>query len=61
MKKETYASAGVNINVATGVKQVIARQVQSTYGPQVLSGAGFFGSLYDTAAAYAKNLLPLSN
>ena len=47
MKKETYASAGVDIDVATQIKRVIAKQAQSTYGPQVLSGVGFFGSLFE--------------
>jgi phosphoribosylformylglycinamidine cyclo-ligase len=47
VKKETYASAGVNIDIATQIKRVIAKQAQSTYGPQVLSGVGFFGSLFE--------------
>lgn len=47
MKKETYSSAGVNIDIATQIKHTIAKQVQSTYGPQVLSGVGFFGSLFE--------------
>jgi phosphoribosylformylglycinamidine cyclo-ligase len=47
VKKETYASAGVNIDLATQIKRLIAKQAQSTYGPQVLSGVGFFGSLFE--------------
>ncbi len=45
--KHTYAAAGVNIDVATQVKKLIAAQAESTYGPQVLSGVGFFGGLFD--------------
>ncbi len=43
----TYAAAGVNIDLAAQVKKRIARQAQSTYGPEVLSGVGFFGGLFD--------------
>ncbi len=47
MKKETYAAAGVNIDIASQIKKVIARQAEATYGPQVLGGIGFFGSLFE--------------
>jgi phosphoribosylformylglycinamidine cyclo-ligase len=45
--KHTYASAGVNIDLAREVKKRIADLAQSTYGPEVLSGVGFFGGLYE--------------
>jgi phosphoribosylformylglycinamidine cyclo-ligase len=45
--RHTYAAAGVNIDLAAQVKKRIARQAQSTYGPEVLSGVGFFGGLFD--------------
>jgi phosphoribosylformylglycinamidine cyclo-ligase len=47
MKKETYASAGVDINAALKVKKVIGRMAQPTFGPEVLRGIGFFGGLYE--------------
>lgn len=45
--KHTYAAAGVNIDLAAQVKKEIAKLAQSTYGPEVLSGVGFFGGLYE--------------
>ncbi|MDO8568579.1 MAG: phosphoribosylformylglycinamidine cyclo-ligase [Dehalococcoidales bacterium] len=45
--KHTYAGAGVNIDLAMRTKENIARLAQSTYPPQVLSGVGFFGGLYE--------------
>ena len=45
--KHTYAAAGVNIDLAREVKKRIADLAQSTYGPEVLSGVGFFGGMYD--------------
>jgi len=35
--KETYAAAGVNIEVAAKAKEVITKLVESTYRPSVLS------------------------
>jgi len=45
--KETYASSGVNIEVAARAKELIARQARSTHRPEVLSGEGFFGGLFE--------------
>ncbi len=45
--KHTYTDAGVNIEVAAGVKKLIGQHARSTYGPQVLSGVGFFGGLFE--------------
>jgi len=44
---ESYAAAGVNIDVAAKVKGLIKRHARSTYCPEVLSGVGFFGGLFE--------------
>jgi len=43
--KQTYAIAGVDIEVADKIRESIARQAQSTFGPQVLN-FGSFGSMF---------------
>jgi len=40
-----YREAGVDINAMDAVKRLIAGIARSTYGPQVLSEVGLFGSL----------------
>ncbi len=45
--KETYTNAGVNIDVAGKIKEIIGQQARSTYRPEVLSGVGFFGGLFE--------------
>ncbi|MFC1967583.1 phosphoribosylformylglycinamidine cyclo-ligase [Chloroflexota bacterium] len=45
--KETYAAAGVNIDVAAEAKKQIGRHARSTFGPEVLSDVGFFGGLFE--------------
>ena len=45
--KHTYTDAGVNIEVAAEAKKLISQHARSTYGPQVLSGVGFFGGLFE--------------
>ncbi len=45
--KETYAKAGVNIDVAARVKELIGQHARSTLRPEVLSGVGFFGGLFE--------------
>jgi len=45
--KETYASSGVDIEVAARAKELIARHARSTHRPEVLSGVGFFGGLFE--------------
>jgi phosphoribosylformylglycinamidine cyclo-ligase len=47
MERETYASAGVDIDTALKLKKVIAKMAQPTFGPEVLRGIGFFGGLYE--------------
>ncbi len=45
--KQTYAAAGVNIDIAAKAKELIGKQAQTTYRPEVLSGVGFFGGLFE--------------
>jgi len=45
--KETYAAAGVNIDTAAKAKELIGRHARSTLRPEVLSGPGFFGGLFE--------------
>jgi phosphoribosylformylglycinamidine cyclo-ligase len=45
--KHTYTEAGVNIEVAARAKKLIGKHARSTYGPEVLSGVGFFGGLFE--------------
>jgi phosphoribosylformylglycinamidine cyclo-ligase len=45
--KETYAASGVDIEAAARAKELIARQARSTQRPEVLSGVGFFGGLFE--------------
>ncbi len=45
--KETYAEAGVSIDVAAKVKGLISKHARSTLRPEVLSGPGFFGGLFE--------------
>jgi phosphoribosylformylglycinamidine cyclo-ligase len=45
--KETYAGAGVDINLKSQVIARIARYAKSTHRPEVLSGVGFFGGLFE--------------
>ena len=45
--KETYAAAGVDIEVAAKVKELISKHARSTLRPQVLRGVGFFGGLFE--------------
>ena len=46
MVRETYRAAGVDLDAAQKVTELIRGKVKSTYGPQVLGGVGLFGSLY---------------
>jgi phosphoribosylformylglycinamidine cyclo-ligase len=45
--RETYARAGVDIAGKTAVIDRIRRLAGTTLGPQVLSGVGFFGGMYE--------------
>lgn len=46
MTEQTYKEAGVNLDAAQDVKERIKSIVTPTHGPQVLSGVGGFGALY---------------
>ena len=45
--KETYAAAGVDIDLKSKVIARISRYARATLRPEVLSGVGFFGGLYE--------------
>jgi len=45
--KETYAAAGVNIDAAAKAKELIGKHARSTFCPEVLTGLGFFGGLFE--------------
>ncbi|MBX3059299.1 MAG: phosphoribosylformylglycinamidine cyclo-ligase [Anaerolineae bacterium] len=45
-----YAQAGVDIAAGTKATQLMKAAVQATYGPEVLSGIGSFGGLFDITA-----------
>ncbi|MDZ4230836.1 MAG: phosphoribosylformylglycinamidine cyclo-ligase, partial [Dehalococcoidales bacterium] len=45
--RESYAQAGVNIDAASKVKELIGRHARATHRPEVLSGVGFFGGLFE--------------
>jgi phosphoribosylformylglycinamidine cyclo-ligase len=47
MTGETYASAGVDIEAKDRAIERISRLVKSTMRPEVLSGVGFFGGMYE--------------
>ena len=47
MKRESYAKAGVNIEAADKAKELIKKHARSTLRPEVLSGVGFFGGLFE--------------
>ena len=45
--KESYAKAGVNIDANDRAVELIAKHARSTLRPEVLSGVGFFGGLFE--------------
>jgi len=45
--KETYAGAGVDIDLKSRVISKISRYAKTTLRPEVLSGVGFFGGLFE--------------
>lgn len=47
MVKQTYAAAGVDIDLKSKVIARISQHARATLGPRVLSGVGFFGGLYE--------------
>lgn len=47
MKRETYAKAGVDLDMGDKAKELIAKHARSTLRPEVLSGTGFFSGLFE--------------
>ncbi len=45
--KDAYAAAGVNTDTSALIKRQIAKIAKKTFGPEVLSGVGFFGGMYE--------------
>jgi phosphoribosylformylglycinamidine cyclo-ligase len=45
-----YARVGVDITAGTRATELMANAVKATYGPEVLSGIGAFGGMYDASA-----------
>ena len=45
--KQSYAAAGVNIDAAAEAKELIGGHARTTLRPEVLSGVGFFGGLFE--------------
>ncbi|MFC2036056.1 phosphoribosylformylglycinamidine cyclo-ligase [Chloroflexota bacterium] len=45
--KEDYVKAGVNIDAADKATNLIAKHAHTTLRPEVLSGVGFFGGLFE--------------
>jgi len=45
--RQTYATAGVDIDLANKAKKLIGKLAKTTYRPEVLSGVGFFGGLFE--------------
>jgi phosphoribosylformylglycinamidine cyclo-ligase len=45
--KQTYAAAGVDIDLKSKVISKISQYAKATHRPEVLSGVGFFGGLFE--------------
>jgi phosphoribosylformylglycinamidine cyclo-ligase len=45
--RETYAKAGVDIDLADRITELIAKQARTTLRPEVLSGVGLFGGFFE--------------
>ena len=46
-RHHTYRDAGVDIDVADKLKEIIKRKAKPTFTPEVLTDLGFFGGLYE--------------
>jgi phosphoribosylformylglycinamidine cyclo-ligase len=46
-KRDAYTAAGVNISLADKAKELIKKRAATTYRPEVLSGVGPFGGLFE--------------
>ena len=47
MNKNTYQEAGVDLDAAANIKDKIKISASKTLGPEVLTGVGSFGGMYD--------------
>jgi len=45
--KQSYANAGVDTDTSARIKKLIGKIAQTTSRPEVLSGVGFFGGLFE--------------
>jgi phosphoribosylformylglycinamidine cyclo-ligase len=45
--KDSYAAAGVDTDKSARIKKIIANLAKTTSRPEVLSGVGFFGGMYE--------------
>ena len=45
--KESYAAAGVETDISARIKKLIGRLAKQTQHPEVLSGVGFFGGMFE--------------
>jgi phosphoribosylformylglycinamidine cyclo-ligase len=45
--KESYAAAGVDTDASARIKKLIGRLAKQTQRPEVLSGVGFFGGMFE--------------
>lgn len=57
MGKDAYAKAGVDIHAGDEAVQKMKAAVESTYTPQVLSGLGGFGSVFEIPTGYQHPVL----
>lgn len=56
----TYRQAGVDIDAGNEAVRLFKEQVESTHGPEVLTGIGSFGGLFQFPADYAEPVLVAS-
>lgn len=59
--KKAYAQAGVDVDLGNTVKKGIQAMVRSTHGPEVLSGIGGFGGLFQPDLRGMKNPVLVSS
>ncbi len=57
MGKDAYAKAGVDIHAGDEAVQKMRSAVEATYTPQVLTGLGGFGSVFEIPAGYKHPVL----
>ena len=50
-QQSAYAAAGVDLEAGNRATQLMKTAVHSTFGPEVLSGVGSFGGLFDISSA----------